>query len=57
MIKIENDLTRLMMQFCYNCDDAKHCATEEMCKACLTDKLEKYEDEQNLTLKGNQYAF
>lgn len=57
MIKIENNLTRLMMQFCYNCDDARHCETEEACKACLTDKLEEFDEEHDLELKGNQYAF
>lgn len=29
-----NDMTQNYMKFCYHCDDASKCTTEEQCKAC-----------------------
>lgn len=29
-----DEMTQKYMQFCYMCDDASKCTTEEQCKAC-----------------------
>ncbi|WP_019638687.1 hypothetical protein [Paenibacillus fonticola] len=30
----QDTVTRNLLQFCYTCEDAHLCTTEEMCKAC-----------------------
>ncbi|MFD3257406.1 hypothetical protein ACE3MQ_02215 [Paenibacillus lentus] len=30
----QDQVTRNLLQFCYNCEDAHLCTTEEICKAC-----------------------
>ncbi len=30
----QDQVTRNLLQFCYNCEDAHLCTTEEACKAC-----------------------
>lgn len=57
MMNVDRDLTRFMMQFCYNCDDAMQCATEEACKACFINKFEQPLEEEELLVGGNQYSF
>jgi len=54
MTNVDKDLTRFMMQFCYNCDDAMYCTTEA-CKACLTNRLDETDEE--FELMGNQFSF
>lgn len=34
----QETVTRNYLQFCYTCEDAHLCTTEEMCKACWTEK-------------------
>lgn len=34
----EETVTRNYLQFCYNCEDAHLCTTEEQCKACWAEK-------------------
>lgn len=31
---VENAITRNFLQFCYTCEDAHLCTTEETCQAC-----------------------
>lgn len=33
---IQDNVTNQFMKFCYTCDDAHQCTTEEACKACWT---------------------
>lgn len=37
MRNTETYVTKNMMQFCYTCDDAGFCETEEACRTCWTD--------------------
>ncbi|MFD1175735.1 hypothetical protein ACFQ3W_05375 [Paenibacillus puldeungensis] len=34
----QETVTRNYLQFCYTCEDAHLCTTEEMCKACWAEK-------------------
>lgn len=39
MKAIENDqVTRNLLMYCYTCEDATFCTTEEECKACWADQ-------------------
>lgn len=33
----QETVTRNLLQFCYTCEDAHLCTTEEICKACWTE--------------------
>lgn len=39
-------MTKNYMQFCYTCDDAHLCTTEEACKACWAEKGLLNEEDQ-----------
>ncbi|AOZ91020.1 hypothetical protein [Paenibacillus crassostreae] len=32
------DITQNLLQFCYTCEDAHLCTTEEKCRACWTEQ-------------------
>lgn len=34
----QEDVTRNLLQFCYTCEDAHLCTTEEACQECWTAK-------------------
>lgn len=34
----QETVTRNFLQFCYNCEDAHLCTTEEMCQACWAEQ-------------------
>ncbi|WP_202903289.1 hypothetical protein [Gorillibacterium massiliense] len=42
-------VTRNYLQFCYTCDDARHCDSEETCRSCWAEQGIALEDERNET--------
>lgn len=41
----DTNVTQYMLQFCYHCEDAELCATEEQCKACMAEHMQLDDEE------------
>ncbi|MEO2203325.1 hypothetical protein ABGV42_06235 [Paenibacillus pabuli] len=47
-----DELTRYMLQLCYNCDDANRCTTEEEVRACMAQYVQPEEPEGAEATRG-----
>lgn len=47
----ETNVTQYMMQFCYHCEDAELCSTEEQCRACMAEHCQSEEEEGAMSTK------
>ena len=48
MMTQTDTVTKNLLQFCYTCEDAMHCQTEEICRSCWAEQgiaLEEQPDE------------